>query len=141
MKGVYREKELMSPRATAGPKIKAMRHHDIPIAPTGTQRGPLLCSFTSSYHTWQFSDVLTSYLIVILFCLRGLKCTQVEDRDGAQAGARAAPQPGVAARQPAHVTDTTSAVWRCVCSPFETFRGRCSARVSARAVYVHAPAH
>jgi hypothetical protein len=35
MKGVYREKELMSPRATAGPKIKAIRHHDIPIAPTG----------------------------------------------------------------------------------------------------------
>ena len=33
MKGVYSEKELMSPRAIAGPKIKAMRHHDIPMSP------------------------------------------------------------------------------------------------------------
>jgi len=36
MKGVYREKELMSPRAMAGPKIKAaMRHHEMPMAPFG----------------------------------------------------------------------------------------------------------
>mmetsp|Transcript_32644 Transcript_32644/g.47636 ORF Transcript_32644/g.47636 Transcript_32644/m.47636 type:complete len:134 (+) Transcript_32644:1852-2253(+) len=31
IKGVYKEKELMSPRATAGPKMKAMRHHEIPM--------------------------------------------------------------------------------------------------------------
>ena len=29
--GVYRLNELISPRAIAGPKIKAIRHHDIPM--------------------------------------------------------------------------------------------------------------
>ena len=40
IKGVYREKELMSPRAMAGPKIKAMRHHEMPMAPSGQRASP-----------------------------------------------------------------------------------------------------
>ena len=38
MKGVYSEKELMSPRAMAGPKMKAMRHHEIPIVHAARRR-------------------------------------------------------------------------------------------------------
>jgi hypothetical protein len=103
MKGVYSEKELMSPRAIAGPKMKAMRHHDIPIALHTPPRPCRTCAHVSDHEQ--------------LRSVRGQRDTSgpslSDSRHGAaQEGAGADPRPRVAARQPDHVDDPAAAVRR-----------------------------